>query len=131
VSERPKPALLYALACLVLLESVAAAAAGIYLVVEIFIAPTASVASAIALAVSAFIVAAGLVFFALSTYRGRPWIRGAIACVAVLQGLVAYSILITKAPTLGWVLIVPAVVMLVLLFTPPVLQATTRERRED
>ena len=131
MSERPKSALLYALAALVFIEGVAFAAVGIYLVVEIFIAPTASLASAIALAVCAFVVAAGLVFFARATLRGRPWIRGAVVCVAILQLLVAYSILITKAPTLGWVLAVPAVVLIVLVFTPPVLRATMRPPRQD
>ena len=131
MSERPKSALLYALAALVFIEGVACAAAGIYLVVEIFIAPTASLASAIALAVCAFIVAVGLVFFARATLRARPWIRGAVVCVAILQLLVAYSILITKAPTLGWILAVPAVAMIVLVFTPPVLRATMRPPRQE
>ena len=131
MSDRPKIPLLYALAALVLLEGVALAAVAIYLVVEIFVAPTASLASAVALVVCALIAAAGMVFFALSTVRGRPWIRGAIVCVAVLQVLIAYSILITRAPTLGWVLVVPAVAMVVLLFTRPVLRATARPPREE
>jgi hypothetical protein len=131
VSERPKPVLLYVLAALVLLEGASLAVGGIYLVVEIFIAPTASLGSAVALAACAFIAAAGLGFFALSTARGKPWIRGAIVCIAVLQLLVAYSILITKAPTLGWILLAPAILMLVLLFTRPVLRATARPPRDS
>ena len=131
MSERPKHPLLYVLAALVLLEGVALAAGGIYLVVEIFIAPSSSVATAVALAAVPLIAAAALIFFARATAQGRPWIRGGIVCIAILQLLVAYSILITKAPTLGWVLVPPAVVMLVLLFTPPVLRATSRPARED
>jgi len=68
---------------------------------------------------------------ALATLRARPWIRGATVTLAILQLLLAYSILITKAPTLGWVLVVPAVLLIVLVFTPPVLRATRRPDRED
>jgi hypothetical protein len=131
VSERQKPALLYVLAALILLEGVALAVTAVYLVIEIFAAPSASLGTAIALAVLVAIGAVLLALLARATVDGRPWIRGATVCIALLQGLVAYSILITKAPTLGFVLLVPAVVLLVLVFTRPVLRATARPNRED
>jgi hypothetical protein len=131
VSGTRKPALLYLLSALILLEGVAVAIAAIYLVVEIFAAPTASVATAIALAVVVAIAAVALGVLARGVLRARPWIRGATVCIAVLQLLVAYSILITKEPTLGWVLAVPAVALLVLVFSPPITRATAREPRED
>ena len=131
MSENRKPALLYALSAIVLLEGACVAAAAIYLVVEIVAAPTASYGTAIALAVVVAIAAVALVLLALGVVRGRPWIRGATVCVAVLQLLVAYSILITKEPVLGWVLAVPAVALLVLVFTPPVLRETVRPSRDD
>ncbi|MEJ1230335.1 MAG: hypothetical protein WDM88_06475 [Galbitalea sp.] len=131
MSETSKPALLYALSALIFLEGVGLAVGAIYLVVEIFVAPTASVATAVALAVCAAIGALGLGAIARAALNGRPWIRGATICVAVLQVLVAYSILIAKSPLVAWALIVPAVVMVVLLFTPRVLRATARPPRED
>jgi hypothetical protein len=131
VSERPRRAALNALAALILLEGVALAALAIYLVVEIFLAPTASVASAIALAVCAVIAAIGLAVLSRAVLRGRPWIRGATICWQVLQVLVAVSILQAKAPSsplIGGVLIVPAVVIVALLFTPTVVAWTSRSR---
>jgi hypothetical protein len=131
VSGTRKPALLYVLAALILLEGIGVAVAAIYLVVEIVAAPTASFGTAIALAIVVAIAAIALVLLARATLNGRPWIRGATVCIAVLQLLVAYSIVITKEPALGWVLVVPAVAMLILVFTPPVLKATIRPPRDE
>ena len=131
MSETRKPALLYTLSALLLVESIALVAATIYLVIEIFSAPAASVGSAVALAVLVAILAVAVGFMARATAAGRPWIRGATICLAVLQLLLAYSIVITKAPTLGWIIAVPAVALLVLVFTPPVLRATMRPARES
>jgi hypothetical protein len=119
------------LSALLLLEGVALAAATIYLVVEIFSAPIASVGSAVALAVLVAVLAVGVLLLARATLAGRPWIRGATICIAVLQLLLAYSILITNAPMLGWIIAVPAVALLVLVFTRPVLKATMRPSRES
>jgi hypothetical protein len=131
VNNVPRPVLLYALAALILLEGAAFVAATIYLVIEIFIGDPKFLTTAIAYAVTAAILSALVIVVGLATLRARPWIRGATVCVAVLQLLVAYSILITKEPTLGWVLAAPAVVLLVLLFTRPVLRATARPSRES
>jgi hypothetical protein len=131
VNQSQKPALLYTLAALIFLEGAALAAATVYLVVEIFVGDPRSVTTAIAYAVTAAVVAVLVLFVGRATLGGRPWIRGATVCIAVLQLLVAYSILITKEPTLGWVLAVPAIVLLVLLFTRPVLRATARRSRDD
>ena len=131
MSGTRKPALLYVLSALILLEAVGVAVAAIYLVIEIIAAPTASFGTAIALAVVVAVTAVALVLLARGALNARPWIRGATVCVAVLQLLVAYSILITKEPALGWALAVPAVALLVLVFTPPVLRATVRPARDD
>jgi len=131
VSERPKPALLYVLAALVFIEGAALFAGTIYLVVEIFIGDSRYLGTAIAYAVTVAIFTVLVAVVGRFTLLGRPWIRGAVVCIAVLQLLLAYSIIITKAPLLGWVLVVPSVLLLVLLFTRPVLRATARPARED
>jgi hypothetical protein len=131
VSERPKNPLLYALAALVLLEGVALSAGAIYLVIEIFMGKPGYLTTAIAYAVTAAIFAVLVIVVARNILRARPWIRGAVVALAVLQGLVAYSILITKEPTLGWVLLLPALAMVVLVFTRPVMRATDRTPRDD
>jgi hypothetical protein len=131
VNDRPKPALLYALAALILLEGAAFALGTIYLVVEIFIGDPKYPGTAIAYALTAAILSALVIIVGRFALLGRPWIRGATVVIAVLQLAVAYSIIITKAPTIGWVLVVPAVLMLVLLFSRSVLQATARPDRDD
>jgi hypothetical protein len=130
VNNEPKPVLLYALAALILLEGAVFAIGTIYLVVEIFIGDPKYLTTAVAYAVTAAILSTLVFVVGRATLRGRPWIRGATVCIAVLQLLVAYSILITREPTLGWVLAVPAVVLLVLLFSRPVLRATARPTRD-
>jgi hypothetical protein len=119
------------LAALVFIEGAALAAGTIYLVVEIFTADSKSIGTAIAYALTVAVFAALVVIVGRFTLIGRPWIRGAVLCIAVLQLLLAYSIIITKAPTLGWILVVPSVLLVVLLFTPSVLRATARPARED
>jgi hypothetical protein len=133
VSETPKPALLYVLAALVLLETAAFAAATIYLVIEIFVGDASYLATGIAYAITVGIVAVLVGVVARAIFRARPWVRGATVCIAVLQGLLGISILVSgqSNAALGWALVVPAVVMLVLVFTPPVLRATVRPDRES
>ncbi|HEX4058607.1 MAG TPA: hypothetical protein VHX87_09885 [Galbitalea sp.] len=131
MSERPKNPLLYTLAALVLLEGAGLVAGTIYLVVEIFVGNPEYPATAIAYAVTAAIFAVLVIMVGWNILRARPWIRGAVVALAVLQGLVAYSILVTKEPTLGWVLLAPALVLVVLVFTRPVLRATARPSRDD
>jgi hypothetical protein len=131
VSERPKRTLLYVLAALILLEGAAVTVGTVYLVVEILVAPTASIASAAALAVCAAIAAAALILIAINAVKGRPWIRGASICWQIIQALVGVSILQAKASdslAIAVALIVPAVAIVVLLFTPTVVAATTRSR---
>ena len=130
VSEKTKPALLYVLSGLIFAESLATVGFGIYLGIEIFLAPKSSLATSAALAVTTIVIGVLIFVVGRATLRARPWIRGATITIAVLQLLLAYSILITTAPTLGWVLLVPAVALIVLVFTPPVFRATRRPDRE-
>lgn len=119
------------LAGLILLEGAALAVGAIYLVVEILTAPTASIASAVALAVCAAIAAAALILVSIHTLKGRPWIRGATICWQIIQALVGVSIFQARASdslVISATLIVPAVVVIVLLFTPTVVAWTTRPR---
>jgi ABC-type branched-subunit amino acid transport system permease subunit len=117
------------LACLILLEAAALAVGTIYLVVQLFVAKPESFVSAVALAVVAAIATAGLVLIGRGTLRGQPWIRGAAICWQIIQVLVAVSILQAQAPGVAWLLIIPAVAIIVLLFTRPVLAATVRRDR--
>jgi hypothetical protein len=131
VNDAPKPVLLYALGALVLLEGAGFALGTIYLVIEIFVGDPKFLTTAIAYAVTAAILSTLVVVVGRAVFRARPWIRGAVVCIAVLQLLVAYSIIITKAPTVGWIILIPSVALLALLFSRPVLRATARPSRES
>jgi hypothetical protein len=100
----------------------------VYLVIEILIARPDSYASAIAILVLTAIAAIWLGTMAVHTLLGRPWIRGAAVVWQVLQIALAvgsFQGLFARAD-LGWFLIAPAVLVLVLLFTPSVIAATRR-----
>lgn len=107
------------------------AAATIYLVVELLIATPSSFASAVALLGLTAIAAIWLGVITANVLRGRAWTRGAAITWQVLQGAVAIGCFqgIFAQPAIGWLLLIPALVVLVLLFTPTVVAATGR--RDD
>jgi len=117
-----------ALAVVVFAECALLAVASIYLVVELLIATPSSLPSAIALTVLTVIATIWLGFTGLHVLRGSPWVRGSTVVWQVLQIAVAIGCFqgIFAVPTVGWALLIPAVLALLLLFTPPVLAATTR-----
>ncbi len=133
VSEKTKPALIYVLFGLILLETAALAAGTIYLGIEIFIGDPSDLGSAVAYTVTALIFTVLVGVVAAAVLRGRPWVRGASIFIAILQLLLAYSILVSGQSDafVGWILLVPSVALIVLVFTPPVLRATARPSRED
>ena len=115
-----------ALMAVLLLECAALVAATIFFVIELLVAESSSVASALGITV---ITAAGAVWVAFITrgvLRGLAWTRAAVVVVQVLVGAIAVGSFQGPAPRpdLGVILLVPAVVALVLLFQKPVLAAT-------
>jgi hypothetical protein len=118
------------LAAVVLLEAALLAAATIYLGVEIVVAAPASLVSAIALAVLVAIAAAWLAVVGVNVLRGSAWVRGGIVVWQLLQLVLALGAFqgLLAQPEWGWPLIALAVLALVLLFTPPVVRATSRQQ---
>lgn len=116
-----------ALAAVVALECAALIAAGVYLVTELFVAPATSMGSAIGIIVVVAIAAVWVGFIAAGVLRGRAWTRAAIVVVQVLIGAVAIGSFqgIGARPEVGVALLVPAIVALALLFSRPVVTATT------
>jgi hypothetical protein len=104
------------------------AAASTFLIIELLIATPTSLASAIALTVLSIAATVWLAFIVVNIMRGSPWVRGATVVWQVLQLAVAVGAFqgFFARPDIGWLLLVPAVVVLVLLFTPPVITATSR-----
>lgn len=126
-----RPFLLLVLSGLLFLECALLTAASVYLLIELLTARPDSYASAIAILVLTVAAAVWLGVTARATLRGRPWVRGAATVWQLLQIAVAlgsFQGLFARAD-IGWFLLVPAIVALVLLFTPSVVAATTRPER--
>ena len=132
VSETPaaprRHGFVLALAVLLFAECALLAAATVYLLVELLVAKPASFTSALALLVLTAIATVWLGFIAANVLRGRAWTRGAAIVWQVLQGAVAIGCFqgAFAQPEIGWLLLVPALVVLVLLFTPPVVAAISK-----
>ncbi len=123
-----RPLLLVGLAALLFLECALLVVTTVYLVIEILIARPDSYASAVAILVLTAVAAVWLGTMAVHTLLGRPWIRGAAVVWQVLQiaiGIGSFQGMFARAD-LGWFLVAPAVLVLVLLFTPSVIGATKR-----
>lgn len=131
VSSQTRPRALVAAVVVVALEAALAAALAVILVVELLIAPAASLASGIALAVLAVLAAAWVIAIALGLWRMRPWTRAAAIVWQVLQAGVGLGALqgAFAAPAWGWPLIGASVVGLVLLLRRSVGDALGSEDR--
>ena len=123
-----RPPLLVLLTVLLFLECALLAATAVLLLIELLTARPDSYASAVAILLLAAAAAIWLGVTAFSTLRGKPWVRGAAVVWQLLQIAVAigsFQGLFARADV-GWLLLVPALLALVLLFTPSVVAATTR-----
>lgn len=100
-----------------------------YLVVELFTATPDSMASALFLTFLCALATFWIGFTAVHVLRGSPWVRGSTLTWQVLQTAVAIGAFqgVFARPDIGWLLLAPAIVAVVLLFTRPVMAATTRE----
>ena len=118
--------LLVALVALVAAECVLLLVATGYLIIELLVDTPASVPSAIALTVLTALSATFLAVVVVNILRGRAWTRGATIVWQVLQIAVAVGCFqgIFARPDIGWALLLPSIVVIVLLFTKPVIAAT-------
>lgn len=126
-TRHPRPALLVALSALIALEAVAFVAVTVFLIVEIFAAPADSVASAIALTVVVAIAAVWLAAIVRGLWHSQPWTRGATIVVQVLLIAIAVGSFqgIGPRPDIGWLILAPAIVALVLVLSKPVQRELT------
>jgi hypothetical protein len=129
VSERPRSWPVVVLSALIFLEAALVGGATAFLVFELLTVQAQSLASALALTVLTALAAVWVVAIAVGLLRGRAWSRGAAIVWQVLQIAVAVGAFqgsFARAEV-GWLLLVPALVALVLLFTRPVVDATRRD----
>ncbi|MFT2818020.1 hypothetical protein [Leifsonia sp. A12D58] len=101
-------------------------------IIELLTDTPASMSSAIAILVILLIAAVWVTAIALNVLRRRSWIRGAAVTWQLVQVAVAIGCFqgIYARPDIGWALLIPSIVVLVLLFTPSVLAATGAERNQ-
>jgi hypothetical protein len=114
------------LAAIIFLECAALVGAVVFLVVELLIDTPDSTVSAIALTVVTALAAVWVGAIGVHTLRGNAWIRGAAITVQVLLIAIAIGSFqgFVPRPDIGWILLLPAVAVVVLLFTKPVIAAT-------
>jgi hypothetical protein len=132
VSDRRRPALFWALFVLLAAEFALVAVVAVTLLVELLVAEATSFATAIALVVLAFIATAWLGAIVVGALRGQAWIRGAAIVWQVLQFAVGAGAISGQfsTPSIGWPLVMVAVVAFLLLLTKPVVEAlATRSDR--
>ncbi|MCO5294572.1 MAG: hypothetical protein M9882_06665 [Homoserinimonas sp.] len=124
-----RPWQLTALAAVVFVEAGLCLAAVAWLVFELFTQVPSSLSGAIFILLLTVLATVWLGFVALNTLRAKPWIRGAVLTWQILQLAVAIGSFqgYFARDDFGWILLIPVVVAVVLLFTPAVLRATTRD----
>ncbi|RKR73283.1 hypothetical protein [Frondihabitans australicus] len=124
--SRRRPPQYWLLIVLITAEFLAVAGVTIGLVVELFATRPTSYAAGIAVIVMAIVAAVWLAFIVAGALRGRAWIRGASFVWQVLQFAIGIGCFqgLTATPVVGWLLVVPAVVVAVLLMLPSVRAVT-------
>ncbi|MFD3448554.1 hypothetical protein ACFDTO_28550 [Microbacteriaceae bacterium 4G12] len=105
------------------------AAIAVWLIVELLVETPQSLASAIALVVLAAGAAAFLVAVVVGALRRSGWIRGAVITWQVVQIAVAIGALqgTLARPDIGWLILVPSVVAILLTISPTVSRALARD----
>lgn len=120
-TERPSGGLPLTLLTLLLgLEAVAMTALALFLLFELLTQPAASIGGGIAIVVLGFLAALWLVAIVIGVVRRRPWIRGAAMTWQFLQIAVAVGCFqgLFAQPDIGWLLLAPALVCILLLLSP-------------
>lgn len=135
VAAEPKrrPPLLVLAAVLIFAESVLLFALAGWSIVALAGSGASSVTDGVALIVFTLLAAFWLLFIGSGTLRMRPWTRAAAITWQVVQLAVAVGSFegLDATPAIGWALLVPAVIVIVLVLTPQVTAVTKRERHDE
>lgn len=110
------------------LEAAGLAAVLVWLVIDLMALQPSSYATAIALLVLVVIALVWVGAVAVASLRRAPWSRAAAIVWQVLQVSIAVGAFqgLFARPDVGWLLLVPAIVVIGLLLWPPVRLAYTR-----
>ena len=128
-----RPGAVLLLAAILCAEAALLWVAVAWLILELLIATPTSLATALAILVLVLIAASWVTAIAVNSLRRRSWIRGAAVTWQLVQIAVAIGSFqgFYARPDLGWALLLPSVVVLVLLFQRRVIAETTSARSED
>lgn len=123
-----RPPLLVALAVILFLEALLVIGVAVWLLIELLTVVPESYPSAIAILVLVAIAAVWVAATAIAALQGRGWSRASAVTIQILQIAVAVGSFqgLYARPDLGWALLVPALAGIVLVLTPQVVKATTR-----
>ncbi|MFJ6002753.1 hypothetical protein [Arthrobacter sp. NPDC092385] len=123
-SSRPRGVLL--IVAILLLEAVGLVVVAAGFVVTLFQADPLSVGGSVFMAVLLLLVAAGLATMARRLMAGFRWPRSPSLVVQLFLVILAFPYFTAGNPLVGLVLIVPAAVVIVTLFSKPVVEFTVR-----
>jgi hypothetical protein len=123
-----RPVLLAALAAILFVEASLLAVLAGFLVYELLTEVPASLGSAIGILVLVIFAAGWLAVVGVGALNAKPWVRAAALTWQVMQLAVAVGSFqgLFARTDIGWILLVPAVVVIALLFTRSVMTATRR-----
>lgn len=114
---------------LIIAEAVFMVGLSVWFLFELVSATPTSFTSALAIFVILLIATVFVVALAVGAARGRSWIRGGAVTWQLVQIAVAIGAFqgVFAQPAIGWCLLLPSLVVLGLLFSPPVSAVTRRE----
>lgn len=123
-----RPILLVALSVVLAAEALLATGVTVWLVIELLTATPDSFASAVVILLLAAGLACALWAMVVGLLRRQTWVRGAALTWQLLQIAVAIGCFqgVFAVPSLGWALLIPAAIAILLLMSPPVVAATRR-----
>jgi hypothetical protein len=126
-----RPPLLIALSVLLILEAALMVGVVGWLLLQLATQPGASLPGAIAILVIATIGALWVIVAAVGSIRMRSWIRALALTWQLIQLAVAIGCFqgLTAEPAIGWVLLVPSVIGILLVLSPPVTRVLRPEDR--
>lgn len=123
---RRRPALLWLLIALLTLEFLAMAGVSVVMAVLLFEAQADSIPAGVAILVLALVATVWLGFIVVAAIRGNAWMRGASIVWQVIMFAIGVGCFqgLTATPAVGWALVLPAVAVIILIVSPPVVRAT-------
>ena len=131
--EQKRPFGLVLASATVMLEGAFLGFLGTKLLLALFAGETQSFTTSLALLALVLAAAAWLIFVSIKLFAGRRWSRSAAVFWQLVQLAVASASFSGQfgSQAIGWLLIIPSVFVMVLLFTKKVIAATSQTSETD